>query len=235
MAKHGNKSTSKRSPRVTEHLQSRVGTKFKVDDDPKRPKSLANLVDELYYKNQLTQRGGRIGKMVDPQPSMKEKIRIILKGPLGALKEDVSPQLLDRLRREAGGRDEKVEDALKTRNKGGTDIKIKEIPADLMQKYRENFVDKNRDETMSLTQYIQRGLAARDLKADGSKKGGMKAGKKHIMELPTNVPRLQAGRLLGDLNNDGVVKGYERVRQDAIEKSMAAQRKKKKAKSGRQT
>lgn len=230
MAKHGNKSTSKRSPRVTEHLQSRVGTKFKVDDDPKLPKSLANLVDELYYKNQLTQRGGRIGKMVDPQPSMKEKIRIILKGPLGALKEDVSPQLLDRLRREAGGRDEKVEDALKTRNKGGTDIKIKEIPADLMQKYRENFVDKNRDETMSLTEYIQRGIAARDLRADGNKKGGMKAGKKHIMELPTNVPRLQAGAILGDLDKDGKLSGYEKVRQAAIEKNMSAR---KKNKSGR--
>ncbi len=125
--------------------------------------------------------------------------------------------------------------APKERQSGGTDIKIKDIPTDLMQQYRENFYDKGRDDTMSLTQYVQSGRAARDLKAEGKKKGGMKAGKKHIMELPTNVPRLRAGRLAGDLNNDGVVKGYERVRQDAIEKSMAAQRKKKKAKSGRQT
>ena len=122
---------------------------------------------------------------------------------------------------------------IQMREKGG--VSIKEIPASLMQQYRENFYDKGRDDTMSLTQYVQSGRAARDLKAEGKKKGGMKAGKKHIMDLPTNVPRLQAGRLLGDLNNDGVVKGYERVRQDAIEKSMAAQRKKKKAKSGRQT
>ena len=122
---------------------------------------------------------------------------------------------------------------IQMREKGG--VSIKEIPASLMQQYRENFYDKGRDDTMSLTQYVQSGRAARDLKAGGKKKGGMKTGKKHIMELPTNVPRLQAGRLLGDLNNDGVVKGYERVRQDAIEKSMAAQRKKKKAKSGRQT
>ena len=50
MAKNGNESTSKRSPRVTKHLESRMGTKFKVDDDPKRPKSLSNLVDELYHK-----------------------------------------------------------------------------------------------------------------------------------------------------------------------------------------
>jgi len=122
---------------------------------------------------------------------------------------------------------------IQMREKGG--VSIKEIPASLMQQYRENFYDKGRDDTMSLTQYVQSGRAARDLKDGGKKKGGMKAGKKHIMDLPTNVPRLQAGRLLGDLNNDGVVKGYERVRQDAIEKSMAAQRKKKKAKSGRQT
>ena len=186
MAKNGNESTSKRSPRVTKHLESRMGTKFKVDDDPKRPKSLSSLVDELYHKHSLTQKGGRFADMVDPKPSMKEKIRILLKGPLGALKEDVSPQLLDRLRREAGGRDEKVKDALQTRNKGG--VSIKEIPAPLMQQYRENFYDKGRDDTMSLTQYVQSGRAARDLKADGKKKGGMKAGKKHVMELPTNVP-----------------------------------------------
>ena len=232
MAKNGNESTSKRSPRVTEHLESRMGTKFKVDDDPKRPKSLSNLVDELYHKHALTQKGGRFADMVDPKPSMKEKIRILLKGPLGALKEDVSPQLLDRLRREAGGRDEKVKDALKTRNKGGTDIKIKDIPADLMQQYRENFYDKGRDDTQSLTEYVTSGRAARDLKAGGKKKGGMKAGKKHIMDLPTNVPRLQAGAILGDLDKDGKLSGYEKVRQAAIEKNMAAR---KKNKSGRQT
>ncbi len=226
MAKNGNESTSKRSPRVTKHLESRMGTKFKVEDDPKRPKSLSNLVDELYHKHALTQKGGRFADMVDPKPSMKEKIRILLKGPLGALKEDVSPQLLDRLRREAGGRDEKVKDALKTRNKGGTDIKIKDIPTDLMQQYRENFYDKGRDDTMSLTQYVQSGRAARDLKAEGKKKGGMKAGKKHIMDLPTNVPRLQAGAILGDLDKDGKLSGYEKVRQAAIEKNMSARKKK---------
>jgi len=119
---------------------------------------------------------------------------------------------------------------IQMRQSGGTNVKVKDIPADLMQKYRENFVDKNRDETMSLTQYIQRGLAARDLRADGNKKGGMKAGKKHIMDLPTNVPRLQAGAILGDLDKDGKLSGYEKVRQAAIEKNMSAR---KKNKSGR--
>ena len=117
---------------------------------------------------------------------------------------------------------------IQMREKGG--VSIKEIPASLMQQYRENFYDKGRDDTMSLTQYVQSGRAARDLKAEGKQKGGMKAGKKHIMALPTNVPRLQAGAILGDLDKDGKLSGYEKVRQAAIEKNMAAR---KKNKSGR--
>ena len=214
---------SKRSPRVQEHLDSRMGTKFKVDDDTPRPKSLSNLVDELYHKHSLTQKGGRFADMVDPKPSMKEKITILLKGPMGKLKEDVSPELLARLRREAS--DTKVSDALK-KNKGGTNVKIKEIPSGLMQQYRENFYDKGRDDTQSLTEYVNSGRAARDLKADGKKKGGMKAGKKHIMDMPTNVPRLRAGATLGDLNKDGKMSGYEKVRQAAIQKNMDARKKK---------
>jgi hypothetical protein len=65
-----------------------------------------------------------------------------------------------------------------------------------------------------------------------NKKGAAKLPKKSIMELPTNVPRLQAGKaLLGDLNKDGKMSGYETARQKAIEKSMKEQ-KAKKAKSG---
>ena len=114
---------------------------------------------------------------------------------------------------------------IQMRERGG--ISIKEIPAPLMQQYRENFYDKGRDDTMSLTQYVQSGRAARDLKADGKKKGGMKAAKKHIMELPTNVPRLRSGRLLGDLDKDGKLSGYEKARQRAIQTNMAKQKKKK--------
>jgi len=44
--------------------------------------------------------------------------------------------------------------------------------------------------------------------------------KKPIMELPTNVPRLMKGALLGDLNKDGKMSGYETARQKAITKSM---------------
>tara|TARA_A100001391_G_scaffold57356_2_gene35071 strand:- start:6399 stop:6914 length:516 start_codon:yes stop_codon:yes gene_type:complete len=63
------------------------------------------------------------------------------------------------------------------------------------------------------------------------KRGGMNTPKKSIMDLPTNVPRLRDGALLGDLNKDGKMSGYETARQNAIEKSMAEQ-KSKKAKSG---
>ena len=64
-----------------------------------------------------------------------------------------------------------------------------------------------------------------------NKKGAAKLPKKSIMELPTNVPRLMKGALLGDLNKDGKMSGYETARQNAIEKSMKEQ-KTKKAKSG---
>ena len=65
-----------------------------------------------------------------------------------------------------------------------------------------------------------------------NKKGAAKLPKKSIMELPTNVPRLKADNaLLGDLNKDGKMSGYETARQNAIEKSMKEQ-KAKKAMSG---
>ena len=73
-------------------------------------------------------------------------------------------------------------------------------------------------------------LSDRDLKF-AKKRGGMNTPKKAIMDLPTNVPRLKDGALLGDLNKDGKMSGYETARQNAIEKSMAEQ-KSKKAKSG---
>ena len=46
------------------------------------------------------------------------------------------------------------------------------------------------------------------------------------MDLKTNASRLKKGAMLGDLDKDGKMSGYEKVRQKAIEKSMAAQRKK---------
>ena len=70
--------------------------------------------------------------------------------------------------------------------------------------------------------------------------------KRFIMDLPTNTPRTKdvfktnvrakeggnvkgrkrGGTKLGDLNKDGKMSGYEKVRQKAIEKSMAAQKNK---------
>jgi|9_EtaG_2_1085328.scaffolds.fasta_scaffold02370_10 hypothetical protein len=92
------------------------------------------------------------------------------------------------------------------------EVKPKEI--DLEQQMRINFFDKGRDDTMSFEEYKNKGIARKDL---GKKKGGTK----HIMELPTNVPRLQSGAILGDLDKDGKMSGYEKVRQAAIEKNMS--------------
>ena len=53
--------------------------------------------------------------------------------------------------------------------------------------------------------------------------------KKSITDLPTNRPRLKAGAaIIGDLDKDGRMSGYETARQKAIEKNM----KPKKAKTG---
>ena len=54
----------------------------------------------------------------------------------------------------------------------------------------------------------------------GKKAGGSKIPKKPIMSLPTNVPRLMKGALLGDLDKDGKMSGYETARQKAITKNM---------------
>jgi len=60
-------------------------------------------------------------------------------------------------------------------------------------------------------------------------KGLTKMNKKSITDLPTNKPRLKAGAtIIGDLDKDGRMSGYETARQKAIEKNM----KPKKAKTG---
>ena len=64
-----------------------------------------------------------------------------------------------------------------------------------------------------------------------NKRGAAKLPKKPIMALPTNVPRLMSGAVLGDLDKDGKMSGYETARQKAITKNMNEQ-KPKKAMSG---
>ena len=75
---------------------------------------------------------------------------------------------------------------------------------------------------------LMEGLSDRDAQIMlGKKMGGAKIGKKSIMDLPTNVPRLMRGAVLGDLNKDGKMSGYETARQKAITKSMNEQSPKK--------
>ena len=119
----------KRSPKVEKHLKSKFGTKFKKDVPRKKqttlggvtpPKRLRDAIDEELYANQLTQMGGKFGAQVDPQPSMKKKIKVALKGPLGALKDDVAPELLERVRKEDKKRKKKALGGAVMKARGGT-------------------------------------------------------------------------------------------------------------------
>jgi hypothetical protein len=62
-----------------------------------------------------------------------------------------------------------------------------------------------------LRQYRNKGIS-------GKKMGGAKM---PITQLPTNVPRLKRGSsIIGDLDKNGRMSGYEQARQKAIEKNM---------------
>jgi hypothetical protein len=85
---------------------------------------------------------------------------------------------------------------------------------------RSNFFDLKRDETMALSEYLQSPIAIKDLKSNpaAKRKGGTMA-KKHIMELPTNRPRLKGGAMIADINNNGKIEGWEQARSDAIQRN----------------
>jgi len=73
---------------------------------------------------------------------------------------------------------------------------------------RANYFDLKRDETMALNEYLQSPIADRDLKsspAPSKRKTGSVSLKKpkHIMELPTNVPRLKKGAGMVELSDGG--------------------------------
>lgn len=90
---------------------------------------------------------------------------------------------------------------------------------------RQNFFDLKRDETMALSEYLASPMAARDLRSNPAPSGKNKGGTRHIMDLPTNVPRLQSGANLmnpskADLDKDGKLSSYEKARGRAIEKNM---------------
>lgn len=73
---------------------------------------------------------------------------------------------------------------------------------------RANYFDLKRDETMALNEYLQSPIAERDLKSSPSaskrKAGSVSLKKpKHIMELPTNVPRLKRGAGMIELPDGG--------------------------------
>jgi len=135
----------------------------------------------------------------------------------------------------------------KGRKKGGTDVDEDEKPGLLRRlidqkanrkKYLKS--DEGKAEAKARRLHNERmgpkdKDARRKLRADAKKadaekgskmlnKGGTTA-KKHLMDLPTNVPRLMAGANLmnpnkADLDKDGKINSYERARGRAIEKNM---------------
>jgi len=167
------------------------------------------------------------------------------------LKRDETMALSEYLESPVAVKDLKSNPAPRGKDRGGVDLKEdkkkdekKGILADAMDKFgnrlkfrrsdegkAERKARKLHNERMGPKDKRTRAKLVRDAaKADAEKgakmlkKGGTTA-KKHIMELPTNVPRLQRGANLmnpskADLDKDGTLSSYEKARGRAIEKSI---------------
>jgi len=164
------------------------------------------------------------------------------------LKRDETMALNEYLQSPVAVKDLKSNPAPKGRKKGGTDVDEDEKPGLLRRlidqktnrkKYLKSDEGKaeakarrahNKKFSPNLDAKTKQKLRADAKKADAEKgskmlnKGGTTA-KKHLMELPTNVPRMMAGANLmnpdkADLDKDGKINSYERARGRAIEKNM---------------
>ena len=84
--------------------------------------------------------------------------------------------------------------------------------ADVLKQYR------NKGITSDNSRISDRDVSLFNKGIPGKKMGGAKM---PITQLPTNVPRLKRGAsIIGDLDKNGRMSGYEQVRQKAIEKNM---------------
>jgi len=158
------------------------------------------------------------------------------------LKRDETMALSEYLESPVAVKDLKSNPAPKGRKEGGIDV----APGKARQTYlrteegkEEKKARKSHNERMGpKDKETQRKLAKDAKKADVEKgrkilserKRGGTTAKKHIMELPTNVPRLQRGANLmnpdkADLDKDGNLSLYEKARGRAIEKSMNEKKK----------
>jgi len=105
-------------------------------------------------------------------------------------------------------------------------------PESMHKGYLKSFGEYLKAQGMSMPNYVKTQDVTAYLKTRTreKKKGGTKMAKKHIMELPTNVPRMMAGANLmnpkkADLDKDGKLNSYEKARGRAIEKSMNEKKK----------
>ncbi len=160
------------------------------------------------------------------------------------LKRDETMALSEYLESPVAVKDLKSNPAPKGRKRGGTDVDEDEKPGLLRRlidqkanrkKYLKS--DEGKAEAKARRLHNERmgpkdKDARRKLRADAKKadaekgskmlnKGGTKMAKKHIMDLPTNVPRLQKGAsMIADINKNGKIEGWEQARSDAIQKNM---------------
>ena len=136
-----------------------------------------------------------------------------------------------------GGKQSKTKDKEKSQDTGYEKAPPKEFPLvnakgtktpeSMHKRYLKSFGQYLEAQGMSMPEYVktQDVTAYLATRTSEKKKGGTKMAKKHIMDLPTNVPRMMAGANLmnpkkADLNKDGKLTSYEKARGRAIEKNM---------------
>ena len=136
-----------------------------------------------------------------------------------------------------GGKQSKTKDKEKSQDTGYEkappeefpllNAKGEKTPRSMHKGYLKSFGEYLKAQGMSMPEYVktQDVTAYLATRTSEKKKGGTKMGKKHIMDLPTNVPRMMAGANLmnpkkADLDKDGKLTSYEKARGRAIEKNM---------------
>ena len=141
-----------------------------------------------------------------------------------------------------GGKQSKTKDKEKSQDTGYEkappeefpllNAKGEKTPRPMHKAYLKSYGEYLKAQGMSMPEYVktQDVTAYLATRTSEKKKGGTKMGKKHIMDLPTNVPRMMAGANLmnpkkADLDKDGKLTSYEKARGRAIEKSMDEKKK----------
>ena len=131
-----------------------------------------------------------------------------------------------------GGKQSKTKDKEKSQDTGYKkappeefpllNAKGEKTPRPMHKAYLKSYGEYLKAQGMSIPEYVktQDVTAYLATRTSEKKKGGTKMAKKHIMDLPTNVPRLQKGAsMIADINKNGKIEGWEKARSDAIQRN----------------